>query len=72
MSTHYTCGSGRNVRGNCGHKHRTIEAAERCLEQDARDCKRVGGYSDRALRKIVDGEDVDLDETEVSWLNRYR
>lgn len=35
------------VRGWCGHKHRSVDAAIRCLEQDRRRCRSQGGYSDR-------------------------
>jgi len=38
------------VRGSCGHYHRTIEAAVRCLERDRAGCRRQGGYSDREVR----------------------
>lgn len=44
---YYTCTG--SVRGNCGHKHRTIDGAVRCLERDASGCSRQGGYSDREL-----------------------
>ena len=39
-----------DVRGSCGHKHRTLSGALRCLEDDRRWCRRVGGYSDRYVR----------------------
>ncbi len=29
---HWTCTG--DVRGNCGHRHRTLEAAERCCMAD--------------------------------------
>ena len=41
-----------SVRGGCGHKHRTLESAERCLCADARGCRKVGGYSDRSVYAI--------------------
>jgi hypothetical protein len=37
------------VRGHCGHKHRTIEAATRCLVKDIRRCIRVAEHSDRHI-----------------------
>lgn len=49
------------VRGSCGHKHRSIRTAIRCLLRDARDCKRAGGYSDRKVRR-EDGEEFCLRE----------
>lgn len=47
-----------SVRSDCGHEHRTMDAAERCLERDQRACRRLGGgaYSDRELREIDRGE----------------
>jgi hypothetical protein len=43
------------VRGCSGVKHRTREAAERAIEQDARGCSRQGGYSDRQVAVVIDG-----------------
>ena len=40
------------VRGGCGHRHRTIEAAEACLSRDIRACNSAGGYSDRVVAEI--------------------
>jgi hypothetical protein len=38
------------IRGQCGHLHRTIEAAEACAERDGRGCARqIRGYSDRRV-----------------------
>ena len=37
------------VRGDCGHGHRTLETAERCLSRDRAGCARQGGYSDRRI-----------------------
>lgn len=46
------------VRMGCNHSHTTREAAERCLQGDTRGCARAGGYSDRSIRKVQDGESV--------------
>lgn len=37
------------IRGGCGHAHRTIEAARRCVEKDVRTHRRRGGFSDRLV-----------------------
>lgn len=37
------------VRGDCGHRHRTQQAAQDCANLDQRVCKLVGGYSDREV-----------------------
>jgi hypothetical protein len=55
MPVKYTCGTPRDVRGNCGRLHRTIRGAARCALADQRACKRQGGYSDRKL--VVIGKD---------------
>lgn len=35
------------IRGECGHTHRSLQAALRCKEADQRGCRMQGGYSDR-------------------------
>ncbi len=52
--TYTTDGS---VRGTCGHKHRTVEAAYKCLEEDQQGCESQGGYSDRHVEQ-TDGDDL--------------
>lgn len=54
------------VRGSCGHRHTTIQAAHRCIMRDGRVCKRLGGgaYSDRTVERL-DGEPL----TEDEWLS---
>jgi hypothetical protein len=57
-----------SVRGNCGHKHRTIEAAHACFMRDAASCQRVGGYSDRwSLRTYVDGHQIDTSDDDREY-----
>jgi hypothetical protein len=48
MST-YTCGTYKDVRGNCGKRHRTEEAAQAHCDKDQARCEKVGGYSDRTV-----------------------
>jgi len=48
MTEHWRCTG--PVRGWCGTKHRTPEAAARCCRRDQRDCARLRGYSDRLVR----------------------
>ena len=43
----YTCTG--DVRGNCGHRHRTLSAAVACVRRDARGCRSQGGYTDRVI-----------------------
>ena len=49
------------VRGACGHRHRTLSGAIRCLDEDSAGCKRQGGYTDRSIRR-VDGKALTDDE----------
>jgi len=61
MATYHAIGG---VRGECGHHHKTIAAAEACRQKDADQCGRLGGgaYSDREVRR-TDGEPL----TEAEW-----
>lgn len=53
-----------SVRGNCGHRHRTLSGAVRCLERDSSGCHSQGGYSDRNLYEVTEkGEHVLLVKT---------
>lgn len=58
-----------DVRGACGHNHRTIDAAQRCVDKDQRNCERQGGYSDRS---VVRSDGTPLTEEEFLWLTRDR
>ena len=42
-----------DVRGGCGHQHRSRETAEACARRDQRACASLGGraYSDRVARQ---------------------
>ena len=44
---HYRCVG--SVRGWCGHKHRSLDAAVRCRRGDDNGCALQGGYSDRVV-----------------------
>ena len=54
MTTYTATG---DVRGNCGHKHRTPAAAARCADRDGRGGVAQGGYSDRYLVALEEGEE---------------
>ena len=43
-----------SVRGTCGHKHRSIRTAYKCVLRDHRGCVSQGGYSDRHVVAIED------------------
>ena len=42
-------------RGGCGHEHRTLGLARRCLGYDRARCSRVGVVSDRKLLQVASG-----------------
>jgi hypothetical protein len=58
MTTYTTAGS---VRGTCGHNHKTIVAAEKCLQSDRDGCGSQGGYSDRQIVR-ADGQALTDDD----------
>ena len=43
-----------SVRGWCGHRHRDMATATRCIADDVRSCETQGGYSDRAIYRLSD------------------
>ena len=53
MKEYYTTKG--SVRGECGHKHKTPEAAIACCDKDRRGCAEQNGYSDREVHVVVDG-----------------
>ena len=61
MTTYVCKGS---VRGCCGHKHRTISGGVSCLKRDQSACRSQGGYSDRSIYRLVDGQIEELSENE--------
>lgn len=63
MKTYWICRG--DVRGQCPHKHRTLSAAFRCLQEDRVGCSRQGGYSDRVVVRIEDGKEI-VEEIEES------
>jgi hypothetical protein len=62
MTTNYTTTG--SVRGCCGHEHRTLAAADRCLHDDGDGCASQGGYSDRRIVAMEDGDRRELNESE--------
>lgn len=63
-SYYYTEG---DVRGGCGHKHRSQDTAIDCLERDRKWCASAGGYSDRCLYHS-DGGYIDTEYTDDGQL----
>lgn len=51
MTTHYTTFG--PVRGDCGHKHKTEDAAHACASEDMDGCASQGGYSDRSVYVVT-------------------
>ena len=50
------------VRLGCGHRHKSVAAAERCLTRDRDGCASQRGYSDRSIYTVdEDGYLIDLD-----------
>ena len=60
-----------NVRGCCGHKHRTIEAAKRCADRDQAGCASQGGYSDRSVVRYDGSELSDEEQNMLEYLCQW-
>lgn len=61
---YFTCVG--SVRGECGHKHATYDAAQRCNDRDQNGCASQGGYSDRKIVAVdSDGSRREPAEGEV-------
>jgi hypothetical protein len=60
-TTYHLYGS---VRGSCGHKHKSIEAARRCYLKDSKGCKFQGGYSDMKPFVMENGKSRGLTQEE--------
>lgn len=63
--TYSTYGS---VRGCCGHRHATREAAEKCLARDRAGCASQGGYSDRSVVEVDDDGRLYHDIASDEWV----
>ncbi len=46
-----------DVRGTCGHKHRSLRTAAKCIHADRVACEGMSGYSDRRVVR-ANGESV--------------
>ena len=63
--TYHAIGS---VRGSCGHRHRSLRTACKCLRKDELDCESVGGYSDRHIERT---DETDLSEYDLDFIRFY-
>lgn len=57
-----------SVRGCCGHRHRTPEAAQACIDRDQRGCASQGGYSDRSIATVGPNGYLYRDEACEDWI----
>jgi hypothetical protein len=64
MSTKIAYTTTGSVRGCCGHKHRTLGGAVKCLQRDTAGCNSQGGYSDRTVCHH-DGSELADDDQEI-------
>lgn len=60
-----------DVRGTCGHAHRTIQGAVACMVRDCSRCARVGGYSDRHVTRTDNAPLSELESEELDILLGY-
>jgi hypothetical protein len=56
-----------DVRGWCGHNHRTIDGAIRCLDRDQCGCESQRGYSDREIVEYQDRARIGIVDTERDY-----
>lgn len=52
------------IRGSCGHRHRSIRTAVKCILRDAAWCRNQGGYTDRHVVRM-DRKELSDDEEET-------
>ena len=57
-----------SVRGCCGHLHKTIAAAETCLQRDQNGCGGQGGYSDREVVEVGEDDRLYRDAASDDWI----
>lgn len=57
-----------SVRGCCGHKHRSIATAKRCIDNDQAGCATQGGYSDRYVIHYDGSELSEEEKNELFYL----
>ena len=59
------------VMTECGHRHRTPEAAQRCIDRTQRGISRRpgsgGAYCDRYVRLVVDSDDPAAADMISDW-----
>lgn len=68
MRTYTTEG---DVRGTCGHKHKSARTAGECAQRDADGCRSQGGYSDRYMVVHEDDEQVGATDDERDEYSGY-
>jgi hypothetical protein len=64
-----------DVRGGCGHAHRSLEAAIACRKADHKGCVSQGGYSDRQVYTISEPSErhhLTLPPEQLAWDTAYR
>jgi hypothetical protein len=66
--TYYTTEG--SVRGCCGHRHLTEDAADSCIRKDDRECKQACGPSAYSDRMTVREDEMRLTPREVIQLEQ--
>lgn len=56
MATTYTTRG--QIRGTCGHQHRTHDAAHRCVAREGATQNRYGCMTDRQVVAVIDGRAI--------------
>lgn len=56
------------IRGECGHVHRSWRAAIECKDRDSRGCRQQGGYSDRWVVAVDDRGQITDEDVQPQYL----
>jgi hypothetical protein len=60
------------LRGACGHKHKNLESAAACLDEDEALCVVRGGHTDREIFVLEGPSRRKLTPAEALTVERYR
>jgi hypothetical protein len=58
------------IRGSCGHRHRNLYTALKCLIRDRSGCASQGGFSDRWVTRS-NGDELTGEERQTLELLEY-
>ena len=62
------------LRGRCGHQHKSLEGAIKCLDDDETWCRELGGggHTDRRIFVVGNRQKRELNAEELAAVELYR